>query len=144
LHAEDLRCLDGGCRPARQRAHHRELPAGVGTRGVRRQSQPLPESSWLCRRSVRLPVGFGLDGAFEGCQRRIERPGSLGRDQEGLVGFQPRVRQPAQVLPQQAFDLVLAGPVAPFADEGFESVVDAGKLAAALQPPVGPAPAPWC
>jgi len=37
---------------------------------------------------------------LEGCQRRIERPGSLGRYQERLVGFQPRVRKPDQVLLQ--------------------------------------------
>ena len=48
------------------------------------------------------------------------------------------------MLPQPAFELVVAGPVAPAADEGFESVVDVGKLAAASQPPVGPAPVPWC
>ncbi len=48
------------------------------------------------------------------------------------------------MLPQPAFALVVAGPVAPVADDGFESVVDAGKLLAASQPPVGPAPVPWC
>ncbi len=35
------------------------------------------------------------------------------------------------MLPQTAFELVVAGAVAPVADEGFESVVDARKLAAA-------------
>lgn len=48
------------------------------------------------------------------------------------------------MLPQSAFELVVAGPVAPAGDEGFESVVDAGKLLAASQPPVGPAPVPSC
>ena len=48
------------------------------------------------------------------------------------------------MLPQLAFELVVPGPVAPVADEGFESVVDARKLLAASQPLVGPAPWPWC
>lgn len=47
------------------------------------------------------------------------------------------------MLPQLAFELVVAGPVAPVADEGFESVVDTRKLLAASQPPVEPAPGPW-
>ena len=48
------------------------------------------------------------------------------------------------MLPQPALQPFVAGPVAPVADEGFESVVDARKLLAASQPLVGPAPGPWC
>ena len=37
------------------------------------------------------------------------------------------------MLPQSVFEGVVAGPVAPAADEGFESVVDVGRLLAALK-----------
>ena len=144
MHTEDLGRLDGhGC-AAGQRAHHRELAADLGTRGVGCQAQPLPESSGRVRCGVGLLARFGLGGAVEGCQRRIECAGSLGSYQERLVGFQPRVCEPDQMLPQPALQPFVAGPVAPVADEGFESVVDARKLLAASQPLVGPAPWPWC
>ena len=97
---------------------------------------------WLWR-GVCL-VESRLDDAGDYGQGLVECPGSLSSYQERLLGFQPRVCEPDQMLPQPALQPFVAGPVAPVADEGFESVVDARKLLAASQPLVGPAPWPWC
>ncbi len=85
--------------------------------------------------------------------QRVDIPDPLDRDEEGLVGRQARRAEIGYLVSQVVLKLVgvrrmngarllEAGP--PLSDQGFESVVDAGKLAAASPPPFGPTPAPWC
>ena len=63
-------------------------------------------------------------------QRIGERPDPFGCDQERLVGFQSRLGQLGELVPQAALKLVIAGLVPPAVDQGFESRVDVSKLSA--------------
>ena len=102
----------------------------------------------------------GSVGVVQRDQRLVECPDPFGRDQERLAGFQAGVGELGELIPQAALNLVVAVLVPPVLDQGFESgvdagtlaaaferpvesVVDTGKLAAALEPPVGPAAVAW-
>lgn len=100
----------------------------------------------------RSPVvwsGFSdADRGGGGGRRGLGRPGQgrdglvkcsdpFGCDQEGLVGVEPRVGERVEVAAKAFFELTVSDLLPPQADQRFDPVVDAGKLAAALERPDG-------
>jgi len=66
----------------------------------------------------------------DGGQGLVECFDPPGRDQERLVGREGDAFEFGKAVAQFAFELDVADLVAPFGDQGFESVVDSRKLSA--------------